>query len=172
MEAESSTSVSTVTFDDLNKRLQASALTTTRKSAVLPGDISFHRSIDQDMAKELNILSSRVLSITNKLLDLVATIDVSKSGKGKEKEKLVNQDDVVDNFHAIVVDSMDQLLENTVSCTLRTCKLWLMSFRIYVWTNILEGIKHPPLQLTRLRPRASPPERLVRQCFACVTIFS
>ncbi|PPR05868.1 hypothetical protein CVT24_006622 [Panaeolus cyanescens] len=116
MEAESSSSVSSATFDDLNKRIQTSALMTTRKSAVLPADINFHRSMDQGLAKDIDALSSRVLSLTNKLLDLVASVDVSKAGKGKGKERLLNQDDVADNFHAIVVDSMDRLFENTDMC--------------------------------------------------------
>jgi hypothetical protein len=76
-------------FDAHITRLQAAALGATRKFAVL-------------------------LDMTNKLLNLVSTVDQMQTSRGKGKAKLENQDDVVDNFHSLVVDSMDQLLEKTV----------------------------------------------------------
>jgi len=114
-EASSST-VSARNFDVFNSDIQANALKTTRNALTLPSDVAFHRSIDTDFARDLDDFSSRVLSLTNKLLLLAATADTIQSGKGKGK--LENQDDVVDNFHSLVVDSMDQLLERTVSITL------------------------------------------------------
>ncbi|PPQ68746.1 LOW QUALITY PROTEIN: hypothetical protein CVT25_012840 [Psilocybe cyanescens] len=101
-------------FDVYNARLQASALTATRKSAGLPTDIAFHRSMDRELAQDLDSFSQRVLNVTNKLLGLVSTADHTQGRKGKAK--LENQDDVVDNFHALIVDSMDQLLERTDIC--------------------------------------------------------
>ncbi|KAH9480124.1 Exosome complex exonuclease rrp6 [Psilocybe cubensis] len=103
-------SLASTSFDAYNARLQASALTATRKSAGLPADLAFHRSMDRDLEQELDAFSQRVLGVTNKLLGLVST----QSRKGKAK--LENEDDVVDNFHALVVDSMDQLLERTDIC--------------------------------------------------------
>ena len=103
-------------FDAFNSDLQENALKTTRNALALPSDVAFHRSIDADFAKDLDDFSSRVLSLTNKLLSLVGTSDTIQSSlMGKGKGKLENQDDVVDNFHSLVVDSMDQLLERTVS---------------------------------------------------------
>ena len=92
------------------------ALNATRSAAGLPTDIQFHRSIDSEFAEDLDTFSSRVLALTNNLLSLVATADPSQSSRLKGKAKLQTQDDVVDDFHSLVVDSMDQLLERTVCC--------------------------------------------------------
>lgn len=97
-------------FDEYTSELQSAALKATRNVLALPSDIGFHRSMDTDFSKDLDIFSSRVLSLTNRLLALV-------DGKGK----LSSQDDVLDSFHSLVVDSIDQVLERTV-CTLRPTK--------------------------------------------------
>ena len=112
---ETSSGVESSSFDVFNSKIQASALKATRSAVGLPVDIAFHRSIDPTFAKDVDAFSSRVLSLTNKLLNFVATADESQRSKGKGKAKLQNQDDVVDSFHSLVVDSMDQLLERTVS---------------------------------------------------------
>lgn len=103
--------LSSTGFDAYNAKLQASALAATRKSAGIPGDVGFHRSMDQDLASDLDAFSDRVLAMTNQLLNLVSTVDYIQ---GKGKAKLESEDDVVDQFHSLVVDSMDQLLERTV----------------------------------------------------------
>jgi len=108
------TPMASASFDLHITRLQAAALGATRKSAVLPADIAFHRSMDPEFAQGLDAFSERVLAMTNKLLNLVSSVDQTKTNRGKGKAKLENQDDVVDNFHSLVVDSMDQLLEKTV----------------------------------------------------------
>ena len=102
-------------FNVCNAKLQATALTTIRKAVALPSDVAFHRSMDHSFAQDLDTFSERVLLVTNKLLNLVATVDRPKGILGKGKGKLASQDDVVDNFHSLVVDSMDLLLEKTVS---------------------------------------------------------
>ena len=104
-------------FNVCNAKLQATALATIRKAVGLPSDVAFHRSMDHSFAQDLDTFSERVLLVTNKLLNLAASVDQSQGilGKGKGKGKLAGQDDVVDNFHSLVVDSMDQLLEKTVS---------------------------------------------------------
>jgi exosome complex exonuclease RRP6 len=103
------------TFDDFNAQLQAKALKATRGALALPADVAFHRAMDSSFSRDLDGFSSGVLSLTNKLLGLVATADATHSTRMKGKAKLENQDDVVDNFHSLVVDSVDQLLERTVS---------------------------------------------------------
>jgi exosome complex exonuclease RRP6 len=113
MEQGSSNFLTSAGFDACNAKLQATALTTIRKAVGLPSDVAFHRSMDHDFAQDLDTISERVLLVTNKLLNLVATVDQSQ-GEGR-KRKLASQDDVVDNFHSLVADSMDQLLEKTVS---------------------------------------------------------
>lgn len=141
--------VESSSFDVFNSKLQASALKATRSAVGLPVDIAFHRSIDPAFAKDVDAFSSRVLSLTNKLLNFVATADESQRSKGKGKAKLQSQDDVVDNFHSLVVDSMDQLLERTVS-DLRC--LSYPKFKIYrtsAWTSSLVGTRLPPSPSTR-----------------------
>ncbi|KIM36578.1 hypothetical protein M413DRAFT_449112 [Hebeloma cylindrosporum] len=113
---DTTTPIASASFDAHITRLQAAALAATRKSAVLPLDIAFHRSMDPEFAQGLDTFSERVLAVTNRLLNLVSTVDQTKSSRGKGKGKLENQDDVVDNFHSLVVDSMDQLLEKTDIC--------------------------------------------------------
>lgn len=102
-------------FNAFNTQLQATALTTTRKAVALPSDVAFHRSMDHGFAQDLDAFSERVLLVTNKLLSLVATADQSQGARAKGKGKLTSQDDVVDHFHSLVVDSMDLLLEKTAS---------------------------------------------------------
>lgn len=69
--------------------------------------------MDASFARDLDALSERALELTNKLLD--ATYTLSNSGDVKGKRKMRDQDDVVDKFQSVVVDSMDQLLERSVS---------------------------------------------------------
>lgn len=108
-------SISSASFNDYNAQLQGSALKATRAALGLPADIPFHRSVHPDFAKELDQCSARVLSITNKLLNLASTSNSSASARGKGKARLESQDDVADHFHSFVVDTMDQLLERAVS---------------------------------------------------------
>jgi hypothetical protein len=115
MEEESSNLLTSAGFNVCNTKLQTAALTTIRKAVSLPSDVAFHRSMDHNFAQDLDAFSERVLLVTNKLLNLAATVDQSQGILGKGKGKLASQDDVVDNFHSLVVDSMDQLLEKTVS---------------------------------------------------------
>ncbi|KAJ6465107.1 ribonuclease H-like domain-containing protein [Mycena vitilis] len=112
----SSSALSSASFLEFNSKVQAAALTATRSAAGLPADIPFHRSIDPDLAEDLDAFSARVLSLTNNILSLVATADPSQSSRRKGKAKLQSQDDVVDDFHSLIVDSMDQLLERTDIC--------------------------------------------------------
>ncbi|KAI1789123.1 hypothetical protein LXA43DRAFT_1096686 [Ganoderma leucocontextum] len=107
-----SSSISSSSFNDYNTQLQGSALKATRAAVSLPADIPFHRSIHPEFAKGLDQCSARVLSLTNKLLSLSTTVNASTTSRGKGKARLEAQDDVVDNFHSLVVDVMDQLLEN------------------------------------------------------------
>jgi len=106
--------MASASFNPYITRLQSAALGATRKSAGLPADIAFHRSMDQEFAESLDAFSDRVLAITNRLLNLVSAVDQTQASRGKGKAKLESQDDVVDNFHSLVVDSVDQLLEKTV----------------------------------------------------------
>ncbi|TFK69512.1 hypothetical protein BDN72DRAFT_767808 [Pluteus cervinus] len=106
------------TFDDYHSSLQSLALASVRNAVAFPQDISFHRSMSSGFARDLEEVEKRVLRLTNKLLDLSASLDTSREGSRKEKEKarLQDEDDVTDSFHSAVVDVVDQLLERTDTC--------------------------------------------------------
>ena len=104
-------------FEDYNLKLQTSILNPTKHAFALPTDIQFHKSIDHDFAEEIEACSTKVLSITNKLLTLATSSTTTTGGKGKTR-LFVDQNDVVDDFDSVVVDIMDQLLERVVSETL------------------------------------------------------
>ena len=110
-----SSKVSSNSFDEFNSGLQATALKATRHALSLPADLAFHRSMDPELAQDLEAFSTRVLSVTNDLLTLVSTADSAPSASGKGKLKLESHDDVMDSFQSLVVDAMDQLLERAVS---------------------------------------------------------
>jgi exosome complex exonuclease RRP6 len=114
MQGESSKGIPSSQFDEYATQIQGAALNSTRHAVGLPHDLAFHRSIDSELAKGLDVFSARVLSITSRLLHLSSTVDVANGG-GKGKNKLESQDDVMDSFHSLVVDSMDQMLERAVS---------------------------------------------------------
>ena len=82
----SSSRVSSESFDQHNAQLQAAALKVTRNAATLPSDIHFYRSIDPALAHDIDTISSRVLHLTNKLLELSSSAD-PKTAKGKGKAK-------------------------------------------------------------------------------------
>ena len=106
-------------FDKYDAQLQEYVLKATKHAAGLPSDLAFHRSVDSDLAKDLEACSSKVLSITNMLIDLSSTIGSSKSAKGKGKARLQDEDDFIDRFQALIVEPMDQLLERAVRSAFR-----------------------------------------------------
>ncbi|KAJ3998803.1 ribonuclease H-like domain-containing protein [Lentinula boryana] len=93
----------------MNSQIQTSALKATRNSMLLPSDINFHRTMDTEFSRDLDAFSSRILSIANQVMALMGTADQSTKPKGK----LENEDDVVDNFHSVVVDTVDRMMERT-----------------------------------------------------------
>jgi exosome complex exonuclease RRP6 len=104
----------TAKFDAYHGRLQTCALNATRKAAVFPLDVAFHRSMDSDLAEELDVFSERVLSVTNRSTQSNCNSGPKHIGRSKGKAKVEGQDDVVDNFYSLIVDATDLLLEKTV----------------------------------------------------------
>ncbi|KAH8998549.1 ribonuclease H-like domain-containing protein [Lactarius akahatsu] len=98
-------------FDSYHTQLQASALKATKHAASLPTDLAFHRSVDSDLARDLEACSNKVISITNTLLNLASTLGSSKSAKRKGKARVRDEDDFLDRFESLVVEPMDQLFE-------------------------------------------------------------
>src|SRR5882757_7848797 len=96
-QGSNSWSLSSASFDEYNTKLQASALKATRNAATLPADINFYRSLDSGVAHDIDNISSRVLNLTNRLLELSDSVDSKAAkGKGKGKARLIEKDDVVD----------------------------------------------------------------------------
>lgn len=122
----SHTPLSKSEFDGYYAQLQNAALKATKHAAGLPADLAFHRSVDSDVAKDLETCSNRVVSMTNVLLDLASTIGNSKSAKEKGKARLQDEDDFLDRFQALIVEPMDQLLERAVRNMLQLS--FLLSF--------------------------------------------
>jgi hypothetical protein len=141
----SQTPLSKPAFDGYYAQLQTAALKATKHAAGLPADLAFHRSVDSDLAKDLETCSKKVVSMSNVLLDLMSTIGNSKSAKGKGKARLQDEDDFLDRFEALVVEPMDQLLERAVRSISHPFCLSLTSPRISLWTNSLAGRKRLPL---------------------------
>lgn len=99
-----SESIDTDTFTAYSDALQAAALTTTRLAAIsLPADLSFHRSIDPALARDVDAFSDRVLALANKLVHVAS----GKTCKMREEE------DVLDEFVRNIVDPMEGMLEST-----------------------------------------------------------
>ena len=126
-------------FDSYYEQLQASALKTTKHAAVLPADLAFHRSVDSDLASDLEACSSKVISITNMLLNLASTVGSSKSAKGKGKARVRDEDDFLDRFGSLIVEPMDQLFERAVCSDLRPHVFSLTLRRISHLTNFPVG---------------------------------
>ena len=101
-------------FDSYYAQLQASALKATKSAAALPADLAFHRSVDSDLASDLEACSNKVISITNMLLNLASTVGSSKGAKGKGKARVRDEDDFLDRFGSLIVEPMDQLFERAV----------------------------------------------------------
>ena len=87
----------------------------------LPRDIPFHRTLDRKFRTELDATSARLLRLTNRLLKLAETLDLkakpavsNKAREAEDKVALVDEEDVVDKFHSVVVDVFDPLLEHVV----------------------------------------------------------
>jgi exosome complex exonuclease RRP6 len=110
----SQTPLSKSEFDGYYAQLQNAALKATKHAAGLPTDLAFHRSVDSDLAKDLETCSKRVVSMTNLLLDLASTIGNSKGAKEKGKARLQDEDDFLDRFEGLIVEPMDRLLERAV----------------------------------------------------------
>jgi exosome complex exonuclease RRP6 len=117
-------------LDDYVALIKTQTDATSSKSKLLPEDIPFHRSLDRNFRTQLDLTSSRVLRLTNKLLQLAETLnstDAKASGTRKtmdrdEEQGLRDEADVVDRFHSIVVDIVDPLLEHVV-CDARILSL-------------------------------------------------
>ena len=129
-------------FDAYYAQLQASALKATKHAAALPTDLAFHRSVDSDLASDLEACSNKVVSITNMLLNLASTVGSSKSAKGKGKARVRDEDDLIDRFGSLIVEPMDQLFERAVCSILHPC-VFLLPYAGYRTGPIFRSNESP-----------------------------
>ena len=129
-------------FDAYYAQLQASALKATKHAAALPTDLAFHRSVDSDLASDLEACSNKVVSITNMLLNLASTVGSSKSAKGKGKARVRDEDDLIDRFGSLIVEPMDQLFERAV-CSILHPRVFLLPYAGYRTGPIFRSNESP-----------------------------
>lgn len=107
-------------FLDYQATLQASVDSVVQATSSLPDDISFQRSLDRQFGKRLDSSSSRILDLTSRLLEFIDVANITENTSRQQKDdfkskrRLSSEEDVVDNFHSIVVDVLDQILERAV----------------------------------------------------------
>lgn len=99
-------------FADYLPRVTKDLDDVTTHAAGLPGksDLSFHRTLDRKLAKELDEASDRILKLTGDLLEL---LDTGKNGK--KRRWLEDEEDVKHGYKRGVVEVVDALLEDAVS---------------------------------------------------------
>jgi hypothetical protein len=130
MSSSSSTSSPTAsTGEALNNTARPSTLYDHLRSSLTPlagqagelgdaEDLKLHRTLDRSFAKRLDKSSERVLNLARNLIQAVDSSRNAASGKntaGRVKQKLQEEDDVVHEFTPNVQDTVDGLLEATVS---------------------------------------------------------
>jgi exosome complex exonuclease RRP6 len=154
-ESSTSSSISSANFDDFNAKLQAAALKATRHALSIPSDVAFRRSVDPQFAQNLEALSSRVLTLTNRILAFISTADNSNLLQNKGKSRLNDLSDVVDNFSSIVVDPVDLLFEGVVSLIGTVPEIQTSKGSFVLQDNCLDeylGRKKPPAIAININP--------------------
>lgn len=85
-------------------------------------DLKLHRTLDRGFAKRLDKSSDRVLKLARSLVEAVDKSQTVAAGKStRSRRKLQDEDDVAHEFTPNVQDTVDGLLEATVSRE-RTCR--------------------------------------------------
>ncbi|KAK9718818.1 exosome nuclease subunit [Basidiobolus ranarum] len=96
----------TENFEDFSKSFFGTLIGATRAASVLPADLSFHKSLDLDLATAIDNCASKVLRMSNELL---------KHAGGDITDTFYDIDDVQDRYGG-VVDVVDNLLEKADVC--------------------------------------------------------
>jgi hypothetical protein len=93
------------------------AITTPAAGLPLKSDLAFHRTLDRELAMNLDEASERVLKLTRELLDVFINQDgMSKGIKSSVlRRRLEDEEDVTEGYRRGVVDVVDGLLEDAVS---------------------------------------------------------
>ncbi|KAG9046000.1 exosome nuclease subunit [Tulasnella sp. UAMH 9824] len=106
-------------FSKYQATLQKAAVDSGKYAAALPSknDLSFQRTVDRKLGTELDACSSRILGLASQLLGFIGAEQASSTGKGKGKARqLVDDEDVVERYHELVIDVLDRVFENVDSC--------------------------------------------------------
>ncbi|KAG9019905.1 exosome nuclease subunit [Tulasnella sp. 427] len=106
-------------FSKYQAVLQKAAVDSGKFAAALPAknDLSFQRTVDRKLGTDLDACSSRILGLANQLLGYIGADHASSSSKGKGKARqLVDDEDVIERYHELVIDVLDRLYENVDSC--------------------------------------------------------
>ncbi|KAK9762960.1 exosome nuclease subunit [Basidiobolus ranarum] len=93
-------------FEAFSNSFFDTLLSATRAASILPTDLSFHKSLDLDLATTIAGCSSKVLRISNELLKHVG---------GDITDTYYDADDVQDRYDG-VIDVLDNLLEKADVC--------------------------------------------------------
>jgi exosome complex exonuclease RRP6 len=98
-------------FKSYQDKVTSSLVEVTRTAGqVSTEDLSFHRSSNETLSRNLDLQNSRLLQLTHKLLKAATT-----TGSNITPPKLQNVEDVDDNWRS-VVDVIDDLLERADAC--------------------------------------------------------
>ncbi|KAG8927434.1 exosome nuclease subunit [Tulasnella sp. 408] len=106
-------------FSKYQAILQKAAVESGKYAAALPSknDLSFQRTVDRKLGTELDACSSRILGLASQLLGFIGAEQASSTGKGKGKARqLVDDEDVVERYHELVIDVLDRVFENVDTC--------------------------------------------------------
>lgn len=103
-------------FSQYQDLLKKTIISAAQNATALPAknDLSFERTLDRQLAKDLDTCSDRILSVTGRLLSLIGGTATSSSRTGKGKSGALKQEDLTDGYHSTVVDALDSLYENIV----------------------------------------------------------
>ncbi|EJD50781.1 hypothetical protein AURDEDRAFT_159928 [Auricularia subglabra TFB-10046 SS5] len=116
MDGNSEAQTSSASFAAYQAQLQSAVLQPTKVALGLPKDLAFHRTLDRDFAQDIDQCSARVLALANRLIKLAGTGDAGDAAAARDLDVLGGEEDAVDNFHMLVVDVMDKLLERADTC--------------------------------------------------------
>ncbi len=103
-------------FGEYFPALQAALGAITQDAQNLPeaSDLTFHRSLDRKLGKDLDATAARLVSLANGLAGLVE--DKGKgNAKGKQRVTIDDADDLIEDFERHVQETLDRLLEKAVS---------------------------------------------------------
>ncbi|KAG8929045.1 exosome nuclease subunit [Tulasnella sp. 417] len=106
-------------FSKYQATLQKAAVESGKFAAALPSknDLSFQRTVDRKLGTDLDACSSRILGLASQLLGFISAEQAPSAGKGKGKARqLVDDEDVVERYHELVIDALDRVFENVDSC--------------------------------------------------------